>query len=121
MNAQRELLIVDSGEHSLRPLAAKLRSLGYRIASAKTTEGAHDLLLDPRHDIGAAIITHDLPAASLAGAVTGLRDVASRPSMPVIVSGSAAVLGDVRSQLRERPRSTWSSPKRSTITLSVFR
>lgn len=99
MVSQQEILIVDSGEHSLRPIASKLRGLGYRISVAKTTEGAHDLLVDPRHDIGAAIITQDLPASSLAGAVAGLRDVASRHSMPVIVSGPRAALGEARESL----------------------
>lgn len=101
MVSNHEILMVDSGEHSLRALASQARGLEYRVVTVKTPEGAHAVLVDPRHDIGAAVITPDMPASSLAGAVDALRDLASHRRLPVLAVGQRGDASVSRKALRD--------------------
>jgi len=78
MAAAPGVLLVDGAGQRLAPLAERLRTLGFLAVRAKTAEEALQLVESPRYDFGAALVTPDLAVADLAGALSALRDRASR-------------------------------------------
>ena len=90
MAADRSMLLIDSGERSIPSIADRLRAWGYRVLEAKTPEEAHEFLVDPRFEIGATVLTPELPTSDLGGAVAALRRVASHSHLPVLVVADRA-------------------------------
>ena len=67
--------------------SVRVRNLGYRAVRAKTTEEAHQILVDPRFAIGAAVIPPDMPALDLRGALRALSQLASVEELTFLVHG----------------------------------
>ena len=82
------LLLIDAGVEPMQLLAVRLQRLGYRAVRVKTTEEAHQALVEPRLSVGLAVIPPDLPAASLAGALQALRRLAPGAQLPFLVTGT---------------------------------
>lgn len=78
MPAAPGVLLVDGAAQRLAPLVERLRTLGFLAVRAKTPEEALQLAESPRYDFAAALLPFDLPAADLRGALSSLRDRASR-------------------------------------------
>jgi len=79
--------LIEAGAESMDVLASRIQRIGYRTLRAKTTEEAHQALVDPRLCLGAVVIPPDLPALSLRGALRALRDASSRRDLPFLVTG----------------------------------
>ncbi len=93
------VLLVDCGEGSMDLLAARIQRLGYRVLRAKTPADAYVALSNARLGIGAALLPQDLPVADLRGAVSRLREVASEPTLSMLVTGPRPE-HSVRAELR---------------------
>lgn len=87
MAIQKTVLLIDAGASPMELLASRIRRLGYRAVRAKTTEEAHHLLVDPRFQIGAAVVPPDLPALDLRGALGALRTLAVGGTLPLLAHG----------------------------------
>lgn len=83
----RDVLVVDVGTESLRPLATRMQRLGLRVLVGKTTDEAQAILGDSRYAVGTIVIPPDLPTTDLRSALASLKREAPDPSITVVVSG----------------------------------
>ncbi len=83
----KDILLIDAGMHPMAVLATRLRRLGYRSVPVKTTDAAHEALVDPRYNVGIAVIPPDLPVAHLSGAIEALRALSEDGALPFLAAG----------------------------------
>jgi CheY-like chemotaxis protein len=83
----KTILLVDAGADPLADVAERLRGLGYRTVRAKSMDEAQAALVDPRFQVGVALVPPDLPALDLERALRAFRTAHPDGALPLVAAG----------------------------------
>lgn len=115
------VLLLDGASHRSSALADRVRGLGFSAVRAKTPEEAIELIESPRFDFGAALVPPDLPVADLAGAISRLRERASRRLVCVAVGARPTPEGIARLREAGIELALWSPIDDATLRFQLNR
>jgi hypothetical protein len=87
MPSRGTILVFASGQDEGDALARRVRDLGFRPAVAKSPDAARSIVEEPRFDVGAALLSTELPVVELGAALDDLRGRANSGRLEFVAIG----------------------------------